>query len=588
MPEKRAKFPGVTRELLSKDLAVAHDSEERLSLRLGFSTQPPSSVAACGSFGALPIVAIQDALGNVVSSATDSVTLSSYTDSLCTIATGTALTVAPAASNTLAGLAQFTNLSFPTASGIYIKANSNTLGLTSGCSQIVTVNAGAASKLAFVTPPSATGNAGNNLASQPRIAIQDACGNTVTLAGNNITLGAFSDSGCSASSTPTLNVTTNPMAPTLGQATFAGVNYTKSGTIYIGAQASALTTACSPAVVISGGTAASLVVSSFPSPTTAGANHSFNVTAYDSFGNIATGYNGTVNFTSSDGAAVLPGAYTFVAGDFGTKNFAGTLKTVGTQSITATDAGNALVNSQTGITVNAGTADHLSLIAGNAQSASVATAVAIAPKVKVLDGFNNAVPGVVLTFTVTGGGGSVGSSSVTSDSSGFASTSYTMGTVAGINNNTMTVAGQSALPGVPATITFTETATAGGADHLALIAGNSQSATVATSVATAPKVQVQDAFNNPLAGTVLTFTVTGGGGSVGSSPITSDAAGNATTSFTLGTVAGTNNNTMVVARQTTALPGVPATLTFTESATAGADNSPPARPPIVPLHLQFK
>ena len=85
------------------------------------------------------------------------------------------------------------------------------------------------------------------------------------------------------------------------------------------------------------GPTTNLVVSGFTSPTTAGAAHNFTVTAQDAFGNVTTGYTGTVHFTSSDGAAVLPANYTFTGGDAGTHVFSVTLKTAGTQSITATD-----------------------------------------------------------------------------------------------------------------------------------------------------------------------------------------------------------------------------------------------------------
>ena len=77
--------------------------------------------------------------------------------------------------------------------------------------------------------------------------------------------------------------------------------------------------------------ATTLVVSGFPNPTTAGAAHNVTVTADDAFGNTATGYLGTVHFTSSDGLAVLPGNYTFTAGDAGAHTFTNgvTLKTAG-------------------------------------------------------------------------------------------------------------------------------------------------------------------------------------------------------------------------------------------------------------------
>src|SRR5439155_483057 len=45
--------------------------------------------------------------------------------------------------------------------------------------------------------------------------------------------------------------------------------------------------------------ASTLAVSGYPS-TTAGDSHTFTVTAKDSFGNTATGYRGTVHFTSTD------------------------------------------------------------------------------------------------------------------------------------------------------------------------------------------------------------------------------------------------------------------------------------------------
>ena len=61
------------------------------------------------------------------------------------------------------------------------------------------------------------------------------------------------------------------------------------------------------------------------------------MTAKDSSGNTATGYTGTVHFTSSDSQGVLPSDYTFVSADNGVHVFSATLKTVGTQSITATD-----------------------------------------------------------------------------------------------------------------------------------------------------------------------------------------------------------------------------------------------------------
>lgn len=63
------------------------------------------------------------------------------------------------------------------------------------------------------------------------------------------------------------------------------------------------------------------------------------LTAYDANGNIATGYRGTVQFTSSDGAATLPVPYTFTAADAGMHIFPmGVIfRTLGRHHIAATD-----------------------------------------------------------------------------------------------------------------------------------------------------------------------------------------------------------------------------------------------------------
>ncbi|HNT74405.1 MAG TPA: Ig-like domain-containing protein, partial [Anaerolineae bacterium] len=65
------------------------------------------------------------------------------------------------------------------------------------------------------------------------------------------------------------------------------------------------------------------------------------VTAYDAFDNVASGYAGTLHFTSSDSQATLPDDYTFVAGtDAGAHTFAGGIrfKTPGEQWVQVADA----------------------------------------------------------------------------------------------------------------------------------------------------------------------------------------------------------------------------------------------------------
>jgi len=73
---------------------------------------------------------------------------------------------------------------------------------------------------------------------------------------------------------------------------------------------------------------------SAPASATAGTAFSFTVTAQDQFNNTATGYAGTIHFASSDAQAVLPTNSTL---SNGTGTFNATLKTAGSQTISATD-----------------------------------------------------------------------------------------------------------------------------------------------------------------------------------------------------------------------------------------------------------
>src|SRR5205823_1138114 len=75
-------------------------------------------------------------------------------------------------------------------------------------------------------------------------------------------------------------------------------------------------------------------------------------------------YTGTIHFTSTDSQAALPADYTFVSADNGAHSFSVTLKTTGTQSLTATDKTTALITgSQAVLSVTAAAASTL-LVSG--------------------------------------------------------------------------------------------------------------------------------------------------------------------------------------------------------------------------------
>jgi hypothetical protein len=77
---------------------------------------------------------------------------------------------------------------------------------------------------------------------------------------------------------------------------------------------------------------------SAPASVTAGVPFTVTVTAQTVCGNTATGFTGTVHFTSNDVLAGLPPDYTFTAADQGVHSFTVTLKAADTHTITANDA----------------------------------------------------------------------------------------------------------------------------------------------------------------------------------------------------------------------------------------------------------
>jgi hypothetical protein len=141
--------------------------------------------------------------------------------------------------------------------------------------------------------------------------------------------------------------------------------------------------------------AASLVVSGFPSTVTAGGGGTFTVTARNADGSTDTSYSGTVHFTSSDPQAVLPADYTFTAADQGVHTFSATLKTAGTQSITATDTTtSSLTGTEGGITVNPAAASKFVLAAPT----SVRSGTPFSLTVTVEDAYGNVVSGYTGTI----------------------------------------------------------------------------------------------------------------------------------------------------------------------------------------------
>ena len=112
--------------------------------------------------------------------------------------------------------------------GTGYKLTISSTGLTSAVSGTFNVTVGAASKLAFTTQPGG-GAAGAAWATQPKVTVQDAFGNTITTSSASVTLTITSGTGTSGA---VLTCTANPKAAASGVATFAGCKINLAGSGY--------------------------------------------------------------------------------------------------------------------------------------------------------------------------------------------------------------------------------------------------------------------------------------------------------------------------------------------------------------------
>lgn len=196
-------------------------------------------------------------------------------------------------------------------------------------------------------------------------------------------------------------------------------------------------------------------------------------------------------------------------------------------------------------------ATRVSIISGNAQIGAVAQELTDLLVVRSEDTGGAPVAAVDLTFTPAEGSGSVGESTLTSNDQGEASTTWTLGTAAGPQQVTVAIAGAAAFTNISAT------AEAGPATALTKSAGDQQVGTVGKALSEPVVVLLADEFGNGVADGLVTFTVTGGGGTVAPAEATTGSDGTAQTTWTLGPATGANGLTALA----TDLPAVDFTAT---------------------------
>ena len=193
------------------------------------------------------------------------------------------------------------------------------------------------------TPLTAAGNYPVNVTPAPpaQIALSGYAGSWISGVGNSLTITVQDQFGNTETGyNGTVQLSTNDGAASGGMPSHAfipadngvftfpstvilktvGTTTTISGADTVSPAVSGTTTN----IAVTPGALASFTVAGYPNPTTAGVSNNVTVTAYDAAGNLKTNYAGTVTLGSSDGGigVQLPGAYTFQAGDNGTKQFA--------------------------------------------------------------------------------------------------------------------------------------------------------------------------------------------------------------------------------------------------------------------------
>ena len=283
-------------------------------------------------------VAAQDGFGNLATNYGGTVHFSS---------SDTAAGVALPPDSTLAG-------GQGTFSAKLMTAGSQTLSASDAANSIsatvnLTVNAAPQilNDLKLTIPTSAT--AGQSFSVS--VTAEDDQGNVVTSYSGTVHFSS-SDTGMGVVLPPDSSLTN-------GQGTFSAT-LTRSGAQTLTASDTANSLSTTANLTVTAAAAGRLILSAATSSPTAGTGFSITVTAQDQFGNTDPSYAGTVHFSSSDTSAgvVLP-ADSVLSGGQG--SFSATLIKAGAQSLTASDAANALT-STANLTVNAAPASRLIMV----------------------------------------------------------------------------------------------------------------------------------------------------------------------------------------------------------------------------------
>ena len=176
-------------------------------------------------------------------------------------------------------------------------------------------------------------------------------------------------------------------------------------------------------------------------------------------------------------------------------------------------------------------ATRLLVVAGDDQRDTAGRALPQPFVVEAQAGDGGPVPGVVVSFRAVTAGGGVANGSVTTDVAGRASTSMTLGRIAGSYSF-------EASSGELAAVSITATAEPAPAAAIAIVSGDGQRDVAGRPLAQPFVVLVSDAFGAPVSGATVEWSQVAGFGQLGVSRSITGADGRASASYVLGYRAG--------------------------------------------------
>ena len=489
---------------------------------LVYTTSPSSTAKGGTPFASQPAVTAEDAFGNVSTADASSVNLA------ITAGTGTSgASLSGCAENEVAGVFTFSGCSIDKiGSGYTITA---TDGLYApATSTAIAVSVGPAAQVTFTTEPVGGVPESTNFATQPKVTVQDAGGNTVTTDTGSVTLGIASYSTAnSGTNQGTLACSNNTVNAVAGVATFANCKISgtaAAGTYVLGASRNGLSPDTSSNFSIVAGTATKLAATTQPTTSVAGTKFTTGVSVEDSLGNVVTTASAPITLAigTNPGGGALSCTTNPISAAAGVSTFSCSINKTGSgYTLTATSTGLSLVTTSA-FNITPGTATQL--LVTTQPPASSTSGTRFTAGVSVEDSLGNVVTTsnapVTLAIANNPNGGTLScATNPISASNGVATFSCSVD-IAG-TGYTLTATS----PGLPSPTTNAFNITAGAGTQLQ-ITSNPINTTASSSATSAFTVTLEDAAGNPTTKTTATtvnlsstsagkkFAATSGGASV--------------------------------------------------------------------------